>query len=167
MLPSKVDSMLKEYRFFIGRCGHLVTEIEQLEKEIAYARRGIAEDIAAISSPPLTDMPHGSSVGNPTERIGMMLATDFTPPHIADMEEKLAALKQEYAEKYLTVLFVSAWLKGLTEKERWIIERQVIDSVYWKEIVTRYKSDFSEDCSKDSLKRLKQKALEKIYLMAE
>lgn len=30
MTREKVDEMLKAYRFEVGRCGHLKTEIEQL-----------------------------------------------------------------------------------------------------------------------------------------
>lgn len=167
MLPNKVDSMLKEYRFFVGRCGHLETEIANLEQQITYERSQIAGDLASPTSAPVTGMPHGSKASNPTERTGLMLASGYTPPHIIEMEQALSKLRQEYNEKYSTVLFVGAWLKGLTEKERWIVEQQVIDAVFWKEIVIRFRTAFGEDCSKDSLKRLKQRALGKIYKMAE
>lgn len=167
MLPSKVDSMLKEYRLFVGRCGHLETEIASLEKQIQRERSQIAGDLASISPAPMNGMPHGSGITNPTEKSGLMLASGYTPPHIIEMEQALSKLRQEYNEKYSTVLFVEAWLKGLTEKERWLVEQQVIDAVFWKEIVVRFRTAFGEDCSKDSLKRLKQRALGKIYKMAE
>lgn len=167
MSPSKVDSMLKEYRLFVGRCGHLAMEIARLEQQIQYERSQIAEDLASISHAPMTGMPHGSGVTNPTEKSGLMLASGYTPPHIVEMEQELSKLRQEYNEKYPTVLFVGAWLKGLTDKERWIVEQQVIDAIFWKEVVSRFRTAFGEDCSKDSLKRLKQRALDKIYRMAE
>ena len=167
MSPSKVDSMLKEYRLFVGRCGHLATEIARLEQQIQYERSQIAEDLASISPAPMNGMPHGSGVTNPTEKSGLMLASGYTPPHIVEMERELSKLRQEYNEKHLIVLFVGAWLKGLTDKERWIVEQQVIDAIFWKEVVSRFRVAFGEDCSKDSLKRLKQRALEKIYKMAE
>ena len=89
------------------------------------------------------------------------------PDYLKDMQKELAELQQEYDGRYFTVLFVSSWLKGLTERERWIVEHQIIDGEYWKNISRKYRETFTEDTSKSSLKRLKKRALEKIYAMAE
>ena len=83
------------------------------------------------------------------------------------MQAELKETRQEHEQRYFTVLFVSAWLNGLPERERWIVEHQVIDGEYWKEVVCKFKTAFQEETSKDSLKRLKQRAMEKIYQMAE
>ena len=166
MRTEKVDEMLKTYRFDVGRCGHLETEIRKLERAIAFHKGQLAEDAQAVNSQQISDMPRGTALGNPTERIGLMLASGWTPDYIREMEGELSALKSEYEERYFTVLFVSSWLKGLTERERWIIEHQIIDGEYWKDVIAGYRTEFSEDSSKDSLKRLKQRALGKIYEMA-
>lgn len=166
MTHEKVDEMLKSYRFEIGRCGHLEVEIRQIEEALARARSDAAADVASLQSPQLTGMPHGSTVSSPTERAGIALASGWLPEYIKQMDSDLAELRKEYSQRYLTVMFVSSWLQGLTERERWIIEHQVIDGEFWKDILARYKSAYSEECSKDSLKRLKSRALEKIYAMA-
>lgn len=168
MTHDKVNEMLKAYRFEVGRCGHLETEIEQLQKVISSSMSSLAEDVSAVRTQQITDMPHGTAVGNPTERIAIMLASGWVPDYITEMQTELGELKREYESRYYTVLFVSAWLKGLTERERWIVERQVINGEYWRDIIREYKVEFSEAAaSKDSLKRLKQKAMDKIYAMAE
>jgi len=166
MRHEKVDEMLKAYRFEVGRCGHLEIEIMQLEKEIARCKRMAAEEASSVQPQQLTGMPHGTTVSSPTERIGIMLASGWQPEYIVEMEKELTLLQDEYSERKLTVLFVSSWLQGLSERERWIVEHQVIDGEYWKDIATAYKLAYSEESSKDSLKRLKSKAMSKIYEMA-
>lgn len=167
MTHEKVDELLKAYRFEVGRCGHLETEIAQLQKAIASSMDSLAEDVSAVKPQQLSDMPHGTTVGSPTERIAIMLASGWIPDYLKDMQKELAELQQEYDGRYFTVLFVSSWLKGLTERERWIVEHQIIDGEYWKDVVRKYRDTFCEETSKDSLKRLKQRALDKIYQMAE
>ena len=167
MTHEKVDEMLKAYRFEVGRCGHLEIEISQLQKALDRSLKCLTEDAASIKSQQLSDMPKGTTVGSPTERIAIMLASGWLPEDIRKMQGELASLKDEYAQRYFTVLFVSSWLNGLTERERWIIEHQVIGGEYWKEVIGKFRIEFNEDTSKDSLKRLKQRALDKVYRMAE
>ena len=167
MTHESVDAMLKDYKFSLGRVGHLGTEIERLRREIDRERAGLAEDVAAINAQQITDMPRGTTVGNPTERSGLKLASGWTPEHIREMEQELAAMDAEWSKRRLTVMFVEAWLNGLGERERWIIEQQIIDEVFWRDIIIHYRATYHEEASKDTLKRLRNKALEKIYKMAE
>ena len=167
MTREKVDEMLKAYRFEVGRCGHLEAEISQLEKAIQQATATLDEDVTAAKPQQLSGMPHGSTVGSPTERLGIMLASGWIPDEIREMQDELKETRQEYERRYFTVMFVTAWLNGLPERERWIVEHQVIDGEYWKEVIAKFNAAFREDASKDSLKRLKQRAMEKIYRMAE
>ena len=62
---------------------------------------------------------------------------------------------------------MDAWLKGLNRKERWVIERIFFDGMTYREINGQYREIYGEPCSKDSLRRLKNTALEKIYQMAK
>lgn len=167
MEKEQVDAMLKSYRFHVGRCGHLKAEISLLEKEIERRMKALPFDLSCPQSPQLSDMPHGTSLSNPTERIAILLASGWLPDDIQAMQAELAALREEYDRQYHAALFVSSWLKGLTERERWIVEHQVMDGEYWKDVVLKYRAAYAEDMSKDSLKRLKQRALDKIYQMAE
>lgn len=167
MRREKVDEMLKAYRFEVGRCGHLETQIMQLKREIDLCKKYIPEELASIQPQQLTGMPHGTTVSSPTERSGILLASGWQPEYISAMEAELKSLEEEYSERQFTVLFVSSWLQGLTDRERWIVEHQVIDGEYWKDVAAAYRSVYSDECSKDSLKRLKQRAMDKIYCMAE
>lgn len=165
MLPEQVDEMLKSYRECVGRCGHLKSEIDETEKLIAELSATALAD-ASVRAQQYTGMPHGSGVSNPTEQVACMFADGYMPEEIKRLQKELADMKREFRERYPTVHFVEAWMQGLTEKERWIIEQQVIDGVTWRDIMTRCRLKFGIEYTKDGLKRIKARALEKIYKIA-
>ncbi len=167
MTVERVDEMLRSYRAEVGRCGHLQMEIDILKVEIERDKDSLAFDLAGPGAQVITDMPRGTTVGNPTEKIGLMLAGGWMSDEIREKEAKLGELQAEYDERHKTVVFVESWLAGLPERERWMVETQVIDGVIWREIITQYPQRFGEFRSKDTLKRIRDKAMEMIYDMAE
>lgn len=167
MTQEQVTEILKGYKYAVGRCGHLSTELDLLARQIKAAKDGKAADLAAVRPQQITDMPHGTQVGNPTEKFGLMLASGWEPEHIKEMQARYAQLTAELHNCELLVNFVESWLEGLTERERWIVEQQVIEGRFWKDVQTDYRRQFEELCSKDTLKRLRARAMEKIYKMAE
>ena len=97
----------------------------------------------------------------------MRLLEGLHDQELQEIDVKIAALEDEYNTRHLTVMYVQSWLAGLTERERWVVEAQVIDGVFWKDVCSRYRQHFEEDCSKDTLKRYRDRALDKIYAMAK
>lgn len=166
MTAERVNEMLHNYREYLGRCKHLEIEIAQAEKALKSSIATAREDAAAPGGQNLDGMPHGTTVGNPTERIALMFADGRYPKYIEDIAADLKELKEEYRQKSPTVVFVEAWLLGLTERERWIIEQQVIDGVTWRELASQHEKLFGEQRTKEGLKKLRARALEKIYRMA-
>lgn len=167
MTFERVEEMLKTYRFEVGRCAHLLLDIDLIKRQIARAEEGLAGDLAGPGAQVITDMPRGTSVGNPTERLGMLLASGYKTDEIREMEAELGELMAEYTERRKTVDYVEGWLAGLPERERWMIEMQVIDGVIWREIIAKYPEKFGEYRSKDTLKRIRDRAMEMIIDMAE
>lgn len=167
MTPERVDEMLKSYRYEVGRCGHLQAEIAMIKRDIEREQAALAHDLVGPGAQVITDMPRGTSVGNPTEKYGAMLADGWVSDELRLKQAKLAALESEYEERHKTVAYVESWLCGLPERERWIIEMQVMDAVIWREIIAKYPATFGEYRSKDTLKRLRDRALEMVYDMAE
>lgn len=166
MLPEKADQMLRDYKVFLGRCKYLSALIPELKAEAAALRDNAVNDLISVSSQNLDGMPHGTSVGNPTERIAIILADGYTSEGVIELEKQITAYEAELRDKLITVRFVEAWLDGLSEKERWIVHRQVIEGAYWREIVHEYRTKYSEEYTKDGLKRIRDAALEKIHRMA-
>ena len=162
-----VDSMLKGYKFAVGRCGHLEAEIRQIEQRIEAEKHGRAAELAAVKPQQITDMPHGTQVGNPTEKFGLMLAAGWESEYAKDLQAIREKLLTELKDCELVLSFGDSWLAGLTERERWIVEQRIIEARFWRDVQTDYRRQFDEVCSKDTLKRLRARAMEKIYKMAE
>lgn len=166
MLPEKVDQMLKDYKAFAGRCKYLTVLIPELKQEAAAWRANLASELAGSGGQNMDGMPHGTTVGNPTERLGIMLASGYTPEGLRELEKQIKDYEDELKDKTLAVHFVEAWLDGLSEKERWIVEKQVINGMYWREIIAEYHRRYGEEYSKEGLKKIKDGAIEKIHQMA-
>lgn len=159
--------MLKLYKPYYGRCNYIKNALEALRAEERMMIADHRDDLLNGSSPPSDGMPHGTTVGNPTERVAMLLVTGHVTDEITALREEIRKLEAEYSEKHFVVFFVEAWISGLTTKERWMIERSYFDGMTYREINAQYRAQFGGGCSKDSLRRLKKDALAKIFDMAK
>ena len=165
MLPQSVDKMLYEYKAVKGRCNSLSASIKQLRREIEVQKAQAVLNLTG-GGQQLDGMPHGNALSQPTERIGIMLATGYEYPGVTELRKLLIEAEAEYVDKQMIMLFVEGWLEGLTARERWIIEQQIFEGSTYRQLNTMYREKFGEECSKDSLRRLKKIALDKIYEMA-
>ena len=96
----------------------------------------------------------------------MMFASGGVTAHVRQIEEEITEKKCELAQKRVTVIFVGAWLKALNEKERFVVEKQVIDKLFWRDVVRFYDRTFGDAYSKHGLKSIRDNALQKIYRIA-
>lgn len=167
MTIDRVEEMLKSYRYAVGRCGHIAQEIKTLRAQYATEKHDVLVAIASPKPQQITDMPHGTTVGNPTEKHGLMLASGYASEEMKELEAAIAKLEDEYYANRAITEYVESWLKGLNERERWIVETQVIDGVFWRDVGVQYAARFGESVSKDTLKRIRDKAMEKIYSIAK
>ena len=166
MTKTEVLEMLEGYRCAVGRCGHLEVEIKETIKYIQDAMNNRAEDAAAPHAQQISGMPRGSGVGNPTEQIGIMLASKYVPDYIRNMEDHPKELQAEHDEQARTVSYVEKWLAGLTEKEHWIVSHKIIDGDPWAVCLRDYEKQHGEAISKDTLRRMRRRALNAIYRSA-
>ena len=166
MTRERVDEMLHNYREYVGRCKYLMAEIEEINEDLRSLKASSYADAVSPRGQDLSGMPHGTDVGQPTEQIAIAFASGCKPPYIAELEKIVAGLQAEYKSKHTTVMFVECWLQCLTDRERWVVVQQVIDGVTWREMTTQYEMCFGEGRTRDGLRKLKQKALAKIYKAA-
>ena len=168
----QVDALLRDYRDNIGRCGHLRVEIRRNELRIERARAEFRHDAAGPGVSRMTGMPRGTAPGDPTAALGLMLAGDEVPEdspqgrEIARLRLEIARQTAELDMRQTQVDFVNCWLEGLTERERWVIERHIIDREIWYDVMLAFTRRYADDISKDRLKRLQARALERIYSIA-
>lgn len=169
MQRDEVEKHLRNYRYAVGRSEYLSAEISHLSAEINEALNHIAEDSASISAQVISDMPHGTTVGNPTERTALRLVEGYVPDYIVNMRDQMHTYETDYKRLALNVLFVDAWLRGLNDREAWIIKAYYVDAETWELITAKYAEQFGLDAARTSktLKRLRASAFEKVCRMAE
>lgn len=166
LTAEKVDQIIREHKMTVSRYKYLMNVIDELKRQAEIWSRHIAEDIVTLGNQTIDGMPHGTTVGNPTEKFGIMLASGFTPAGLKELKGEIARLENEAHEKSVNIRIVEAWLDGLSEKERWLVEKQVIDGAYWREVIAEYHRRYGEEYSKEGLKRIRDNAMAKIHQTA-
>lgn len=166
MRTDRVDDMLNTYREYVGRCGHLETAIELMELQITLAKTESIEEMA-LKTNPYGEHIRGSGISDPTSRIGIAIAENDYPIYIHEMESQVREMQDELKQKQIVILFVDAWLKGLPEREQWLIKQQMIDKVSWRQVCYLYAKQYGEEYSKEGLRRIRSVALQKIYEFAQ
>jgi len=167
MTAEKAEEMLREYKEYTGRCGFLQKAIPEVRADIEMWEASLASDLANSGGVSMDGMPHGTSVGNPTERMGLMLAAGYVPQGLGEAKKRLKDMESELHEKEIVVVFVESWLSGLTEREKWLIEQSYFEQKTYAEIITGLRDSHGISTSKDGVRRMKKAAMEKIYKMAE
>lgn len=167
MSPERAEMMLVEYRECVGRRDFLQKAIPAAEADIAQWKAHLAEDLASSGGVKMDGMPHGTTVGRVTERLALMLAGGWQPEGLTEAEEQLERLKDELQEKALVVMFVEAWMSGLTTKERWLIEQIYFERMTYAETATAYTRLYGVPTSRDGIRRMRKTTIGKIFKMAE
>ena len=164
----RVKDYLSGYKANQGRAGHLRVEIAQLEKKIAEMQAEAADAMAGPKAQVLTGMPRGNSTGDPTGRLGAMLADGKVPgADTGKLEAKVAQMRQELEETERACAYVEAWLRGLMDREALVIRLKMIEGMKWPKVVDNYEKRFGDAFSSDTLRRIQERAIRSIVLMTE
>jgi len=166
MQKEAVKQMLQSYREDRARCAYLENEIPQLEQMAEALRTEMVDDAVSITQV-ISDMPRGTSVSDPTGKLGALFAAGYTPDHIRQVEKQIRAKKRELAKKRITVTLVDSAMEGLTDRERFVAERKFIDGMFWRELIEAYKNRFEMLYSKNALRNLSDTALDKMCRIME
>ena len=166
MSPNQVCDMLGQYKACLGRCSHLEIVIEQCRAEVEERKAHLSEDLIHATGEQNSGMPHGSGVGNPTEKIGVMLAENAFPQDLKDQIRELRQMEAEYRAKIVNVRLVEAWLACLSERERFILSLQKFEDAPYREIGAAYQERYGEALSRDALRKKRNSAMKKIYCAA-
>ena len=167
MLAANVEMMLAKYSMSFGRKSYLERAIQVLEIEIDAWKRCLVDEATSLGGQNMDGMPHGTTVGNPTERIAMMLMNGYEPGGLAAAEEELRQMKEELAEAELVVTFVDAWMSGLTAREKWLIEQLYFNGKTYSEVAREYTEKYGNQTSRESVRRMRKLTVEKICEMAK
>ena len=166
MKAEQINEALSSYLERVARCEYLENEIKLLHEILEHEEKIMVNDSVSLSQE-LTGMPHGTSISDPTGKLGLKLACGFESWSVKQIKEEIKKLTDEYNNQKYWVAFVVAWLKCLTEKEKMLIELKYIQKLSWDEIISRYQRAYGQKYGKSGIKVLVQKSIEKIYGIAE
>jgi len=158
--------MLREYSKAKAQCACLAVRIVELEGQIRRRAQSLAADAATDSPAPPDGMPRGSGTGNPVERVGIRLADGWEPADLKKQRAEMDQLEARLETLSYRVHYVDAWLSGLTPDERTLITWQLIEGRQWRALIEEWEKRTGEFTTKDTLKRIKYQALDKIEEIA-
>jgi hypothetical protein len=167
MQKETVDKMLGNYREYSARCLYLECCIRDAEDKLRSIRKTMVPDAISITAK-YTDMPGAKGrTSDPTASVASRFADGYMPDAAKELEAELARMQGELRDKTPTVVFVEIWLNALNDKERFVIEKQMIDGLFWREVAAAFNEKFRVRYSAVGLKRIRSGALEKVYKIAE
>lgn len=165
MTPEQVDKMLLDYNRCRSRATHIENQLAIMERQLQQERsRAMQEE--ALHAQSYDAMPHDSMPGNPVESLVLRYLSGYEPKYIKDLQQDVDKVRDELYEAQMVIRFVDGWLICLTDRERFVILHHVISSETWAEVLDQFEKQYGQ-FGKDGLRKIKKRALNKIYEAAE
>ena len=159
MTTEDVKGLLSRYAANKGRAARLEVEIGKLELEARKIRAMEADTLKASTVDGLPRRKGGKS--DPTGKKAVQLASgDAVSRDEARVLEKISGKRADLAQLTLDVKLVDGWLGALMERERLIINLQMIQKRSWRETAAEYERVFGDQMSDDTLRRMRDRAIE-------
>ena len=165
MTPAEVDKMLSAYNRCLSRATHIKNQLAMMEHQLEVEKAHILAS-EALHGQSYDSQPHGTGPGNPVENLVLRYISGFEPKYIKDLQRDVDRAKDELFECEMVIKFVNGWMLALTEREKFIIQRHVLDHSTWRIVLDQYEKQYGQ-FGKEGLRKIKKKALGKIYEAAE
>ena len=167
MNREQVDQLLRDYLENKGRYEHLSTSIADAQIRLMGLQAEMRADIMfATAEQDGMPKPKGT-VSRPTENMAVKLADGYETMDVSILKAQIDRMRANMIQLGMCVAYVDAWLAGLTDREQWVVRNREIDKNSWPQMVDLFRETFSScGCSKDTLKRIRDHAMSKIYRIA-
>ena len=162
MSHQNIAELLKRYRPLRARYSYLQSQLEMLGRFLAICKGEMIEDQVSMSQA-ITGMPHGSSIGDPTGRLAMDIASGKVTEFVKQIQEEIEKVQSELRKVTQDIQTVDLILETMNERERNVLEMKMIDELSWTEIVEQMQRKYSKCYSKRSIQRLLDRAVDKAY----
>ena len=166
MRVDMVDRMLMDYRRCAARRDFLQVEITRAEEEMKRAEARLVED--SVLPGHGMDVPLGTGTGDPTARMAVRFLSGYRPAYMQEMAGDIRRLRDEMGECDWVCRAVNAWRGALSDRERLVIDKHVIGGESYNEVLEAFAKEYPGTAvtSRDGLRRLKNRAMEKVYAAA-
>lgn len=165
MAPDKVDQMLEQYRANVGRCKYLELKLKEIDQTIENLMADRLHDFVPLSQA-LTGMPRKPGTSDTTGKSGSKLADGDKTDFVRQAEVEREAILAELESRRTAISLVDAWITGLKDKERFVIEKKVMGGISWSQLVNPFHREFGCIYSVTGLRRIKNRAMQAIYQLA-
>lgn len=146
-----------------GRAARLSAEIAKMEAEAEKLRSMEADPLKASAPDGMPRRKGGKS--DPTGRRAVQLAGgEAMSREEAKIRERIHAKKEELGQLQFEIDLASGWLNALMEREKLILTMQTVQKRSWRETAAEYRRAFGDEMSEDTLRRMRDKAIELIAM---
>ena len=166
MQADTVDRMLTDYKRCAARRDFLQVEIGRAEEDLRREEERLVEQSVLPGRGP--DCLAGGGPGAPTARLALRCASGYRPVYMQEMAGDIRRLREEMRECDWVCRSVNAWLGALSDRERMLIDRHVIGGESYAQVLEAFAREYPGTAltSRDGLRRMKQRAMEKMYRAA-
>ena len=160
MTQDQLEELLRSYRTVKARYAYLRTQLEMLERFLRKCEESMVDDCVSMSQA-ITGMPHGSTVGDPTSRLAIDIASGKASEFVKQIREDIEEVRIELAAQEEKLMRMEIILGAMTDRERQIVEMKIVADLSWTEILAEMNAKYNNSYSKRSLQRLYSRAMEK------
>ena len=160
MTQDQLEEMLKSYRTVKARCAYLRARLDDLEDELKKQEKIVISDCVSMSQA-ITGMPHGTTVGDPTGRLAMDIASGKTSEFVKQIREEIEKIQKELTIQLVRLNRMEIIMGAMTDREREIVEMKIVADMSWADILSEMNAKYNNSYSKRSLQRLYSRAMEK------
>ncbi len=165
MEKERIKALLRDYRITRARAACLESEIALLRKQFALAQRpeALIRENALAARPAEQCGSRGGMPGDPAARLACAAADGDAA--LNPYSDALRAAQSELILAQHQCRMVEAWLGGLCEREKWVVERHAIDHLSFGELTERCEREHGRAYCLDTLKTLYRRGIEDIMRM--
>ena len=160
MRPDQIEEMLGRYRIQKARYAYLRSQIDMLERFLMACEGSMINDCISMSQA-ITGMPHGTSVGDPTGRLAMDIASGRVSEFVKQIREELEEITAEATRLEEELRVADIVISAMNDREREIVEMKIMADMSWDDVLREMNSRHNNSYSKRSLQRLYSRAIEK------
>lgn len=164
-----LESSLKTYREKTARVEVLELEIEGLKEEIKHStgiKESDHETIEGMAFRRSLDGGGGGEVSSKTERIALNFEAEqdklSQPQGVSYLYDEIRRRQGEMKRLLEDTLPIEKALKGLSDKQKLIIDEFYIKGNTWYAVSTRYKQVYGYPIARDTCRKIRDSALKKL-----
>lgn len=152
MTEDEVRQRLTTYRVERAALDGLTVSRRGLQRELSIMQKDRLETLAGPRAQVVSDMPHGTTVGNPTEQAALAMIEDapgemLLKAQITEADMQITKLTERCA-------IVESWMRMLNDREKYVVESHIIKRLPWAYVQRGYAGAFGMELTEHHLNRL-------------